>query len=257
MINIVVPMAGLGSRFSATGRLTPKPLIDVEPGRPMIGYVVEFLTLKEPGRLVFVCQSEHDRLHALGATLRKLAPSCEIVFVDDLPRGPAASALLAAPQIDDDDELLIAYCDGFLSFELGDFLAAVRGRAADGGLMIYPSSSPFDSYAAVDEDGNVLRTAEKQAISPHGTAGFYYFRRGRDFVAAARAMIEAGASGAGEFFVCPVFNEMIRRGQTIAAHPIAREQQIEMGTPEDLRLCREWLAARRPPRERRAQRRRS
>lgn len=242
MINILVPMAGLGSRFAATGEAVPKPLIEVMPGRSMIEYVIDFLSIDEPHRFTFVCLAEHDRRYGLGAALRAKSPNCEIVLADALTRGPATTALLAASLVDDDTELLIAYCDSFLTIELADFLAHNRQREASGGLMIYPSSGPFESYAVLTPAGNVVQTAEKQVISAHATAGFYYFRRGADFVSAARSMVAVDENAGSELFVCPVYNVLIGQGKTISAYPIERRQRIEMGTPDDLARSREWLS---------------
>ena len=241
MINIVVPMAGLGSRFAKVGEALPKPLIEVLPGKPMIDYVIDFLSLDEPHRFIFVCLAEHDRRFGLGATLRARAPSCQIVLADALTRGPAATALLAAPLVDGDSELLISYCDSFLTIELADFLAYYRGRGSSGGVMVYPSSSPSDSYAVLDAAGNVLQTAEKQVLSAHATAGFYYFKRWSDYADAANAMIAAENAAGTEYFVCPAYNELIRQGKSVSAFPIERDQRIEMGTPEDLARSRDWL----------------
>ena len=241
MINIVVPMAGLGSRFAAAGEALPKPLIEVLPGKPMIDFVIDFLSLDEPHRFIFVCLAEHDRRFGLGAALRARVPNCQIVLADALTRGPAATALLAAPLVDRDSELLIAYCDSFLTIELADFLAHNRGRGSSGGVMVYPSSSPFDSYAVLDAAGNVLQTAEKQVLSAHATAGFYYFKRWSDYADAANTMIAAEQAVGSEYFVCPAYNELIRQGKSVSAFPIERDQSIEMGTPEDLARSRDWL----------------
>ena len=241
MINIVVPMAGLGSRFAAAGEALPKPLIEVLPGRPMIDYVIDFLSLDEPHRFIFVCLADHDRRFGLGAALRARVPNCQIVLADTLTRGPAATALLAAPMVNGDSELLIAYCDSFLTIELADFLAHNRGRGSSGGVMVYPSSSPLESYAVLDAAGNVLQTAEKQVLSAHATAGFYYFKRWSDYAGAANAMIAAGNAVGSEYFVCPAYNELIKQGKSVSAFPIERDQRIEMGTPEDLARSRDWL----------------
>jgi NDP-sugar pyrophosphorylase family protein len=243
MINIVVPMAGRGARFVVTGELTPKPLIEVPAGKPMIEHVIRFLSLQESHRLIFVCRAEHETVHGIGSRLRALAEACEIVYAERLTGGPSDTALLAAPFVNNDDELLVAYCDSFLTIDVNDFIASCRGRNADGGIIVYPSSNPSDSYAAIDGEQNVLRTAEKQVISVYGTAGFYYFRKGADFVTGARALADKSRPGT-ELFVCPVYNELIRRGRRVVSYAIENTQQIEMGTPDDLVISLRWFADR-------------
>ena len=188
MINIVVPMAGRGQRFVVTGERTPKPLIAVPQGKSMIEHVIEFLSLRESHRLIFVCLAEHDTLHAIGSRLRAWYETVRFCTPSGSRAGQVDTVLLAAPFVDNADELLVAYCDSFLTIDVNDFIADCRGRTADGGIIVYPSSNPSDSYAAFDAEMIVRRTAEKQVISTHGTAGFYYFRQGEDFVAGARRL---------------------------------------------------------------------
>ena len=58
MLNIVVPMAGAGSRFTAEGYNDPKPLIPVH-GIPMIELVIRNLTPLLPHHFIFICQEDH------------------------------------------------------------------------------------------------------------------------------------------------------------------------------------------------------
>jgi dTDP-glucose pyrophosphorylase len=98
----------------------------------------------------------------------------------------------------------------------------------------------MEAYAEIGRDGWVLRTAEKEIISRTAAAGLYYFMKGSDFVAAALEMLAASSDGK-EVFVCPVFNELIRKQKRVTSFPIRREQRIEMGTPDDLSRSRDWL----------------
>ena len=122
----------------------------------------------------------------------------------------------------------------------------MRKRGVDGGLFVYPSRDPMESYAVLDASGGVLRTAEKLRISDHATAGLYYFRRGSVYASAAAARIARDAANAVEPFVCPVYNELIDAGHPVAAWPIERHRNIEMGTPDDLAEARLHLRGRLP-----------
>ena len=241
MINIVVPMAGNGSRFVETGQIIPKPLIEVLHGKRMIEYVIDYVTLPEPHRFIFVCLEDHHRAFDFHRFFRARTNNYELVVSKNVTRGPAATALLAKEFVDDGSELIIAYCDGFFTIDSGSFLRHSRERHADGALITYPSESPMDGYAEIDGDGRVLRTAEKEIISATAAAGFYYFREGRDFVAAAREMMAQRSDRRTELFVCPLYNELIRRGKIVISVSIDRDQKIEMGTPEDLAKSRHWL----------------
>lgn len=241
MINILVLMAGLGSRFAVTGVLVPKPLIEVMPGEVMGRYVVDWLRPSEPHRFTFVCLADHVRRFDFSPVFDGV-DRAHVVVAPELTGGPAATALLAAEHVSNDDELVVAYCDGFLASSIDAFLAHNRRAGAAGGVFTYPSTSEGESYAEVDALGRVLRTAEKQVISPHATAGTYYFRTGREFVAATSRMLTAQAGWGVEQFICPVMNEIIADGGLVTSYPIARHERMEMGTPEDIANVRALLA---------------
>ena len=78
-MNILIPMAGAGSRFEQAGYTFPKPLIEIH-GKPMIQKVVENLNLE--GRFIFLVQKEHYEKYALQYLLPLIAPGSEIVQVD-------------------------------------------------------------------------------------------------------------------------------------------------------------------------------
>lgn len=241
MINIVVPMAGRGSRFAGSEDGAPKPLIEVVPGRRMIEYVIDYLTLSEPHRFIFICLAAHERVCNFKEFFASRTRDHQIVWAHEITAGPAASALLAASYTDNEDELLVAYCDMFLTIDVTHFLDWNRRNDSDGGIVTHPSTSPMESYAVIDAKGQVVRTAEKVIISDTATSGLYYFRKGRDFVASARGMLSDRLAGTAEVFVSHCYNELVRQGKTVLAYQIGRHEKIEMGTPDDLRMARSWL----------------
>ena len=207
----------------------------------MVEYVIDYLTLAEPHRFIFVCLEDHHRAFDFHRLFRAKTNSYELVLSKNTTRGPAATALLAKDFIDNRSELIIAYCDCFFTIDPASFLRHGRARHAHGALITYPSNSATDGYAEIDGDGRVLRTAEKDIISSTAAAGLYYFREGRDFVSATRHMISQQLNESDELFVCPVYNELIRQGKPVVSFPIDRDQRIEMGTPEDLAKSRHRL----------------
>lgn len=245
MINIVIPMAGRGSRFEGTAEQAPKPLIEVQPGRRMIEYVVDYLRLSEPHRFIFVCLAEHAREYLLAEMFAELAPGYELVLTEAVTRGPAATALLAAPLLGPNDELLVAYCDCFFTIDVAVFLERLRGASADGGVLIFPSAASTDAYARIDPGGRISQVVEKQVISGDAVAGLFYFRHSEAFVGAAEATIAATPADS-EAFVSNVCDRLITDGGTVFGQRIDRRQWIEMGTPADLALSRLWLETHRP-----------
>ena len=233
-LHIVIPMAGYGARFSTSGYEIPKPLLEVSPGVYMIDWVIRYLTVKEPHQFIFVCREDHVSSFDLHRFFAQRVKNFKIVTTKRVTRGPACTALLARPYIQDRQELLVAYCDDYLDIHIPSELKKWRSRRADGGALIFPSSSPSLSYAMCNRSGEVLRTAEKKVISRWATAGLYYFREGKIFVRCAQKMIKRKALAKGEFFVCPVFNELIAAKKRVFATKIPTSAYHPMGTPKTL-----------------------
>ena len=232
MIRIVVPMGGEGRQFAERGYTFPKPLVEIA-GQPLVEVVVRNLTPSEPHQFVFVCRAEHVQRYALGDVLALVAPGCEVVTMAKPTAGALCSVLLALEHLCHDDELLIANADQWVDLPIDRFLAAAREAEWDGGIMTFPNTHPRWSYARTEGD-HVVAVAEKQPISRNATVGIYYFRRGKDFVAAAERMLFKNASVAGEFYVAPVFNEFVLQGQHIGHYPIGANQMHGLGTPEEV-----------------------
>src|SRR3989344_177723 len=233
MLNIVIPMAGKGSRFQEAGFVFPKPLIDVK-GKAMIELVASNLRPRCAHRFIFICQREHAEKYDLHNILKSATKNkFEIVQLGGMTQGAACTVLTAAQYIDNDDDLLIANSDQFIDYDINDFIN--RGRAkGDGLILTFKSSHPKWSYARVDRASRVAEVAEKKVISDRATVGIYYFKHGKHFVAAAREMIAKNIRYNNEFYVCPVFNELILGGKQVFTRNISVEKMHGLGTPEDL-----------------------
>lgn len=228
--NVVIPMAGHGSRFSKAGYTFPKPLIDVK-GKPMIEVVVRNLGLDmETAHFIFIVQREHYDKYDLKNYLNRIAPNCDIVRVDGVTEGAACSVLLAKDYIDSDVPLVLANSDQFVEWDPNAFFYQMEN--VDAGIVTFESTHPKWSYAKCNESGFVEEVAEKRVISEHATVGIYYYKHGSDFVKYAQQMISKNIRVNNEFYVCPVFNEFILDGKKIRIHNITRMWGI--GVPEDL-----------------------
>lgn len=228
-LNILIPMAGAGSRFSAAGYTFPKPLIEVN-GIPMIELVVNNLNIE--ANYIFIVQKSHYEKYNLRSMLQQIAPNCKIVIVDGVTEGAACTSLLAREFIDNDNPLLIANSDQFIEWDSSKFMYSVYNEDIDGALLAFDSHHPKWSYAAVDSDNFIIEIAEKKVISPHATVGIYFWKKGREYVDYAGKMIANNTRTNGEFYICPVYNEAITAGKKIKLKKI--EKMFGLGTPEDL-----------------------
>ena len=235
-LQIVIPMAGRGSRFAKVGYTTPKPLIPVGR-RPMIEWVIENIRPRRAHRFIFLCLAEHlEAYPEVPAELRRLCPGCEIVPVEAVTEGAACTVLLARKFIDTPDPLMIANSDQLVELEINEYLAAADRKGVGGLIMTFWAQDPKWSYCRVREDGAVSEVVEKQVVSNEATVGIYNFRQGRDYVRAADAMIAANLRVNNEFYVAPTYNQLIAAGEKIITMKTGREGagMHGVGTPEDL-----------------------
>ena len=231
-MKILIPMAGEGSRFTKEGYTFPKPLIDVN-GKPMIQVVVENLNFD--AEYIFLVREDHIKKYdGLIDTLERITSGkCKIVEVSELTEGAACTALLAKKYIDNEEDLLIANSDQFIEFSLENFKIFKEMTDVDAIVYTFNAVHPKWSFVKINSEGYVSEVAEKKPISNVATCGIYWYRRGSDFIKYANRMIEKNIRVNNEFYIAPVYNELIEDGKKII--PFFVNSMWGIGTPEDLR----------------------
>lgn len=236
MLNIVIPMAGRGSRFLQESHKNPeyakpKPMINIG-GKSMIEWALHSLPLKNNYQLIFLVLKEHVENFKIDDFLRsKFGNNIKIIIVNNITEGAACTALLAREFINNEDPLLITdsdhYIDGVTLFK-----DIESHEKIDGIIPVFYANSPKWSYSKIDSEGYVTEVAEKIIISRTANIGAYYFKKGRDFIWAAEEMIEENDRTNNEFYIAPVYNYLIRRGKLIR---ISRLKFVHgLGTPKDV-----------------------
>lgn len=234
-LTIVIPMAGLGSRFAQAGYEKPKPFIDVA-GKTMIERVMDNLAV--PGaRFVLIARREH--LEQEPETVRALQARGDLQFVpiDFTTEGATCTVLTARAALDPSAPLLIANCDQIVDFSCAAYVEDARQRNLDGSILTFrnPERDVKWSFARVDQSGLVAEVREKVAISDIATVGLYYFATAQGFIDAAVDMISRNDRVNNEFYVCPVYNYAIRNGGRIGIYEVPEESMHGTGTPADLK----------------------
>jgi NDP-sugar pyrophosphorylase family protein len=238
VLQVLMPMGGLGTRFRAVGISTPKPLIEVD-GAPMFRRALASLA-PWPGdtEVVVVVRAADDAEHGLARQVREVEPSASVVLLDHDTRGAVETCLVARHELDPDEPLVIMDCD--IAFASPEWFAAMdraTGRQElDALLLSFRSTEPRYSFAEVGDDGLVRRTAEKQAISTDALMGVYTFTRARTFLEAADRLMERQIGAAmPEYYVSLAFNELIASGSRVG---LVRGDFYSFGTPEELAAYR-------------------
>lgn len=233
-LNILIPIAGFGAYFEDYNHSYPKPLIEIL-GKPMVQIVCNNLEPKRSYDFIFVISGKEAESFALEDVLLQISPSSKIVKLEGKTAGAACSALLAHDWINNEDPLIIANGDQFLDFDINDFVEDAFNKRVDGGIVTFDSIHPKWSFVRLNEQGLVTEIAEKKPISRNATAGIYFFNKGLDFVKAAQEMIKKGASVNNQFYVCPVYNEMILKNKKISTYRIDNHKVYKFSNLDDVK----------------------
>ncbi|EKZ7307408.1 glycosyltransferase family 2 protein [Campylobacter jejuni] len=234
-MNIVIPMAGLGSRFAKAGFDKPKPFIDVLD-KPMIVRVLENLKYKD-ARYILIARKEHLTKEKKLVDEIKNNFNVEFIPIDKLTEGTACTVLYARKYINNDMPLMIANSDQIVDINIADFINDSFKRGLDGSILTFidKEKNPKWSFAKLNND-LVVEIKEKEAISEFATVGIYFFNKGKIFIESAIDMIIENDRVNNEFYTCPVYNYAIKSGAKIGIYNIDFSKMHGIGTPEDLEI---------------------
>jgi dTDP-glucose pyrophosphorylase len=236
MINILIPLAGDSKFFDRKEYQYPEPLIEVD-GKPIIETVIEnYQMIKEDFKFLFILKSEDcNKAHLDNSVKLLTGDMCDIVKTKNKTMGAAASALLAIEYLDNDYELIIANGNQFIEVDFNLVLKDFRDRELDAGVICFESIHPKWSYAKIDMNSNLLiESSEKNPISKNAIAGFYYFKKGGDFVKSAILSIKRDAKVDGAYFIAPTLNEFILKNKKVGAYKIDSKDYHSFYSPQKI-----------------------
>ena len=232
-MNVTVPMAGDSKIFKESGFKYNKNFTEINH-KPLFQRVCESIKQLRADNFIFIVNKEDAQNYHIGKSLKLLAPGCRVVTAQGQTRGAACSLLLAAEYIDNDDELVISNGDQILESDLQSIVERFRAENWDGGIVTFESVHPRWSYVRLDDEGFVIEAAEKDPISNHATTGFYYFKRGSDFVSSVKKMIRKDAGINGVYYACPAYNEMVLMQRRIGCIEIDKSIYYPLTTPKEI-----------------------
>ena len=230
--NILIPMAGRGSRFEEQGYTDKKPFIDVN-GKPMIHRVIENLGIEFDKEYMFILiclQEDYDKYDFTQFEKVIGHNSYDVVILDDVTEGAAQTVLTAKHLINDDTPLMTMNSDQLVDWNVEEMFE--RAQHYDALIPCFYGEGNAWSYARTLDNGYVQEVAEKKQISNNATAGYYYWKKGSDFVKYAEQMIKDNSRTNGEFYVAPVYNWAIKDGKKVGIYMV--DKLYSLGTPEDL-----------------------
>lgn len=234
LLHIIMPMAGEGSRFRNAGWTTPKPLIELK-GKPLFVRAIESVKVDgAPMKYSLIVRQEHIDDYAIDKDIHEILPDAMVYSVEKTTRGAVETCLIAEEGIADDDAVVVMDCD--LEFRSEAYNRIIEdclndANAVGGALVSFESDQPKYSYAQVDDNGNVIRTAEKEVISSHALCGAYFFASGKEFKKIAHQLLDEPMEKP-EFYVSLLYNRLLAKGDTVKLAPM--EEYHSYGTPEEL-----------------------
>ena len=230
--NILIPMAGRGSRFEEQGYTDKKPFIDVN-GTPMIHRVIENLGMEFNKEFLFIliCLKEDYEKYDFSQFEKVIGHNAyDVIILDDITEGAAQTVLTAKYLINDDTPLMTMNSDQLVDWNIEEMFE--KAKNYDALIPCFYGQGNAWSYAGLDENEFVTEVVEKKQISDYATAGYYYWKKGSDFVKYAEQMIKDNSRTNGEFYVAPVYNWAIKDGKKVGIYMV--DKCYSLGTPEDL-----------------------
>ena len=237
-LHIIMPMAGEGSRFLKEGWTTPKPLIMLHC-EPLFKHAISSVHIDGvPMKYSFIVRQEHIDKYQIDYQIKSFLSDANIFSVLKTTRGAVETCLMAESLIADEDGVIVMDCDlEFRSKRFIEILKEILSKSieeAEGGALVsFESNEPRYSYAALDEDGFVTRTAEKEVISNHALCGAYFFSTGKRFKQIAHQLLNEPEFKKPEYYVSLLYNYLLADSEKV--HLASMEEYYSYGTPEELK----------------------
>ena len=235
MMNMLIPMAGLGKRFADKGYAEPKSLLPMGK-QTMVEAVVKNLYHKDL-HFIFVVNNQSLDVKRLRAKLDKILKKYDLIEIDYVPQGSALSCMEAKKFIDNDTPLIAVNCDQIIEdWDFDAFTHYCDHHQPDGVLGTFFSTSPKNSYVKINDKSEVIETKEKVVISDLATNGLHYWKKGKYFVESVTEMVQNEDALNGEYYVAPSYNYMLAKGMKVM--PFHFNMHFPIGIPEDYEAYR-------------------
>jgi NDP-sugar pyrophosphorylase family protein len=244
-MHIVIPMSGMGNRFIEAGYIEPKPLIIID-GKPIIEHVCDLFPGED--KFTFICNSKHLKETNMREVLKKIKPNANIVEIPNHKKGPVYAVSFIYDLIEDDEEIIVNYCDFGTYWSYENFLTHTRNRNADGAIPSYKGFHPHmlgsTNYAFMRDDKQwMLEIKEKAPFTDNRTQeyasnGTYYFKKGSYVKEYFDKLMTRNINLNGEYYVSLIFNLLIKDGLNVSIYEI--QHMLQWGTPRDVEEYNIW-----------------
>jgi glucose-1-phosphate thymidylyltransferase len=211
-VDIILPVAGFGTRLRPQTWSKPKPLVALA-GKPMLSHVLDRVMPLQPERVIFVTGFLGEQVEAWA---RKSIPVPVEIVIQPEMRGQT-DAIIRTRHLQSKDALIL-FPD--MLFE-ADFSGLAK-TDADVVMFTKEVDDPSALGVAVVRDGKIERLVEKpkDLVSQLAVIGIYYFKHMPDLFAAIEEQMERGISLKNEYFIADAIQLMIDVGKTVVPAPV-------------------------------------
>jgi NDP-sugar pyrophosphorylase family protein len=244
-MKVIIPMAGLGDRFILKGYKDPKPLIKVNNKR-IIEYILEMFPNEDD--YIFICNGEHIDNTNMSDILKSLKPNCKIVTIDKHKKGPVFTVKSIFNLINDDDEIIISYCDNPYIWNIKDFKTYIKENNLDGCILTHTGFHPHTlsntKMAFIKENNGIVNEIKEKEcytdnpMDEHASTGVYYFKKGKFVKNYFNKLIDLDLNYNGEYYVTLVYNLLIKDNLKVGYYDT--DFVTVFGTPEEVENFEAW-----------------
>lgn len=246
-MKIVIPMAGTGNRFVQKGYADPKPLIRVN-GKRIIEYILDMFDV-DNDEFVFICNDEHLDTTDMREVLTSLVKKSTIVSMPQHKFGPVYTVQQVYHLMDDDEEVIVSYCDNPHLWDRKDFESSMQERQLDGCVLthtgFHPHTLASTKMAFVKGSHGMLEEIKEKAcytddpLSEHASTGVYYFRKGSFVKKYFDEAVKRDINYNGEYYVTLVYNLLVEDGLRVGYYDTPFVTVF--GTPEEVENFESWM----------------
>jgi beta-phosphoglucomutase-like phosphatase (HAD superfamily)/choline kinase len=229
---IIIPIGGVGARFSANGYTEPKALITV-CNKPIIYYLIDNLNISNI-EYVYIPYAKEYAKHDFENKLTNQYPHIAFRFycIDHDTRGAAETIHIAILNLNEprDIPVICIDCDNFY---LCDIISTWNGSNCVFTVKDTCTSAIY-SYIECTDLNQITNIAEKDKISDYACTGAYGFNSIHDLQTYASTIIEGNKMQKNEFYTSGVIKEMIYDGHFFTNIVIQNKHYFSLGTPEQV-----------------------
>lgn len=233
-LHLIMPMGGMGSRFSENGYEMPKPLIEIA-GKPFLYWstisISKFINIKD---ITFIVLQKHIKEYGINNVIMRYFPEARIVSIPKVLPGPVLTCLAGIKNIDDDFPILFNDCDHMFCSTIFNNEINSDNFDFDGALLTFLSQGKQFSYVEYGTDRNIIGTVEKDPVSDHAICGAYTFRNAELFSRLSKEYLKCCSYS--EYFISGIYNVMCKNNFNVKDYLV--DFHLPFGTPEEFEIAK-------------------